>query len=196
MPLSLATNLSSVTQPHAASLDEGVLVARARDGDMAAFEALFNAHAGRIHAVCLRMAGDKQRAREFTHDAFVRAWERLASFRGEAAFATWLHRLAVNVVLEAIRSDRRREARVALAEDSDEDLVSNAADFGAADVGTRVDLERAIALLPPGARHVFVLHDVEGYRHDEIATQMSIAPGTVRAHLHRARKLLARWLDR
>jgi RNA polymerase sigma-70 factor, ECF subfamily len=184
-----------VTAPNLDPSDDRDLALRAQAGDMASFEALFGRHAGRMYALCLRMTGDRQRARELAHDAFVRAWERLGSFQGNAAFGTWLHRLTVNVVLEAARTQRRREARVTLAGDDDEDL-HGAAELHATDVGDRIDLERAIGKLPPNARQVFVLHDVEGFRHDEIAERMAIAPGTVRAHLHRARKLLIAWLDR
>lgn len=175
--------------------DDRDLASRALAGDTRSFEVLFERHAGRVYALCVRMAGDRQRARELAHDALVRAWERLGSYKGEAAFGTWLHRLTVNVVLESARSQRRREARVALAEDDDAD-VGGAPELAASDVGDRIDLERAIAKLPRNARQVFVLHDVEGFRHDEIADRLAIAPGTVRAHLHRARKLLIAWLDR
>ncbi|MBL8981407.1 MAG: RNA polymerase sigma factor [Gemmatimonadetes bacterium] len=175
--------------------DDRDLASRALAGDTRSFEVLFERHAGRVYALCVRMAGDRQRAQELAHDALVRAWERLGSYKGEAAFGTWLHRLTVNVVLESARSQRRREARVALAEDDDAD-VGGAPELAPSDVGDRIDLERAIAKLPRNARQVFVLHDVEGFRHDEIADRMAIAPGTVRAHLHRARKLLIAWLDR
>jgi RNA polymerase sigma-70 factor (ECF subfamily) len=126
-------------------------------------------------------------------DAFVKAWEKLGSFRGESAFATWLHRVTVNVFLVAERSDTRRLARVGLVDDLDELPVAN---FGGGDPGDKIDLERAIGALPPGARTAFVLHDVEGYQHDEIAAMAGIAPGTVRAQLHRARRLLMEALDR
>ncbi|MBL8962421.1 MAG: RNA polymerase sigma factor [Gemmatimonadetes bacterium] len=184
-----------VTAPNPDLSDDRDLALRAQAGDLRSFEVLFGRHVGRTFALCLRMTGDRQRARELAHDAFVRAWERLGSYKGEAAFSTWLHRLTVNVILEAARSQRRREARVALADDTDDD-VQLAAELTPTDVGDRIDLERAIAKLPPNARQVFVLHDVEGFRHDEIADRMAIAPGTVRAHLHRARKLLMTWLDR
>jgi RNA polymerase sigma-70 factor (ECF subfamily) len=184
-----------VTALHPDLTDDRDLALRAQAGDMRSFEALFARHGGRMYALCLRMSGDRVRARELAHDAFVRAWERLGSYRGEAAFGTWLHRLTVNVVLEAARSQRRREARVMLVDDGD-DAGHDVVELTPADVGQKIDLERAIQKLPPNARQVFVLHDVEGFRHDEIAERMAIAPGTVRAHLHRARKLLIAWLDR
>jgi RNA polymerase sigma-70 factor, ECF subfamily len=168
-------------------------VSRAQHGDVDAFGDLYRQHAGRVFALCLRMTGDRVQAQELMQDVFVRAWERLRSFRGEASFVSWLHRLAVNVVLTGARTDRRREARVALAED----LAAVEGDFGtwrkhgaATDPGTAIDLEQAIAALPPGARTAFVLHDVEGYSHAEIAELTGLAEGTIRAQLHRARKLL------
>lgn len=180
--------------------EESALAERAARGDMQAFEALYRRSAGRVFALCLRMARDRERARELAHDAFVRAWEKMSTFRGESAFSTWMHRLTVNLVLERQRSERRRaahEVTVADRGDVDDDdapeerpmlqLVPH-------DEGERLDLEAAIRTLPPNARMVFVLHEVEGYQHDEIAESMGIAPGTVRAHLHRARRLLMEYL--
>ena len=162
-------------------------VARARAGDAAAFEAVYRAHAGRVYALCLRMSGDRARAEELTQDVFVRAWERLALYRGESAFGTWLHRLAVNVVLEDARRVRRREARVRAEGDEPMDRAASPAGLCAEE---RITLEQAVAALPPGARRAFVLHDVHGYKHDEIARLTGLAPGTLRAQLHRARQLL------
>src|SRR5688572_22077922 len=194
----IAISSSPMIDPQAtpSSDDPAALVALAARGDVGAFERLYARSAGRVYAVCVRMTGDPQRAREFTHDAFVRAWERLSTFRGEAAFDTWMHRLAVNVVLTATRSERRRTARIVATEDQpdiDSDLQFSRA---APDVESRIDLERAIASLPPRAREVFVLHDVEGYRHDEIADRLELQSGSVRAQLHRARKLIMRMIDR
>ena len=173
------------------------LAARAAAGDVGAFRQLYERCAGRVFALCLRMTGSPQRGKELAHDAFVRAWEKLPQFRGESAFDTWLHRLTVNVVLESRRAEQRREARVTLADDeASPDPMGNAAARPSTDVLSRIDLERAIALLPPGARTVFVLHDVEGYRHEEIAERLELAPGTVRAQLHRARQLLKGMLTR
>ncbi len=166
--------------------DERTLVRAAQGGDLAAFEGLYRATVGLVHAVCLRMTGSAALAEELTQDVFVRAWERLASFRGESAFATWLTRLAVNVVLSERRERRRREARVTLSDD----LESCAGAAPAGRPGQALDLERAISALPPQARHVFVLHDVHGWEHAEIARHTGLAVGTSKAHLHRARRLL------
>lgn len=166
------------------------LVQRAQAGDEAAFEALYRENAGRVYALCLRMLADEREAKERTQDVFVRAWERLGSFRGDSAFSTWLHRLAVNVVLmEGRAKGRRREDPFA-----DEDDAPAAP--GERDVHDRLDIERAIAKLPPGARRVLVLHDIEGYQHGEIAGMVGIAEGTSKAHLFRARRLLKEALGR
>jgi RNA polymerase sigma-70 factor (ECF subfamily) len=176
--------------------EEGELVARARRGDLDAFEALYRRTAGRVFAICLRMSGDRGRATELLQDVFVRVWERLESFRGDAAFTSWLHRLAVNVVLEQARGERRRVARVGeLPEDIEAEELGDRGG-SASDVASRLDLETAIGRLPAGARRVFVLYAIEGYRHEEIARVMGVAEGTVRAQLHRARKLLMEVLDR
>jgi RNA polymerase sigma-70 factor, ECF subfamily len=162
------------------------LVRAAQAGDAAAFERLYRLHVGRVYALCLRLAGDTSRAEILTQDVFVRAWRKLASFAGRSAFSTWLHRLAVNVVVEEMRADARRNGRVVMMED----LGPVDAPGREAPPGTALDLERAIAALPAGARLVFVLHDVQGYRHEEIAALTGLAVGTSKAQLHRARRLL------
>lgn len=175
---------------HAGPLVSDDLVARARAGDRAAFEGLYRAHVGRVYALCLRMTADRGHAEELTQDTFVQAWRRLATFRGESAFGTWLHRIAVHAMLGERRTSSRREARVIpLAEPP-------SGRSEAFDGLFEVDLERAIAALPPGARSVFVLHEIEGYAHDEIATMTGVAVGTSKAQLHRARRLLREGLTR
>jgi RNA polymerase sigma-70 factor (ECF subfamily) len=174
-----------------AASGDAALVQRARRGDVGAFEALYAAHAGRVYALALRLTAETVAARELTQDVFVKAWESLPEFRGDAAFTTWLHRIAVNAHLMQRRGDKRRAARVSLADDAD-DLADLSARSVAptADVGAAIDLERAVATLPPGVRRAFVLHDVEGYSHEEIAKMTGLAAGTLRAQLHRARQLL------
>jgi RNA polymerase sigma factor (sigma-70 family) len=170
---------------------DGALAQHAQRADRDAFEALYRAHAARVYALCLRLTADVAKANELTQDVFIRAWKALPDFRGEAEIATWLHRIAVNAMLQQRRGDRRREARVALAEDRDEDARAlERGSTSAHDVGTAIDLERAIAALPPGVRRAFVLHDVEGFTHVEIAEMTGLAEGTLRAQLHRARQLL------
>ncbi len=188
--------MMTVRPLHAASaVDEAPLIERARRGDVDAFALLYHAHAGHIHALCTRLAGDSARARELTQDVFIRAWHALPAFRGDAEFTTWLHRIAVNAALMQRRADGRRDAHLALV--SDDELCSGASAGHMAatdDVGARIDLERAIAALPPGVRRAFVLHDVEGYSHEEIALMTGRAAGTLRAQLHRARQLLIKAL--
>jgi len=168
------------------------LTRRAQAGDTQAFERLYRANVGRVYAVCLRLAGDPVRAEELTQDAFVRAWEKLGSFRADAAFSTWIHRIAVNGFLMSTRADSRRSARLQVVGDPVE--VETWTRQPVPETG--IDLERAVGALPDGARAVFVLHDIEGYQHAEIAELMNIAPGTSKSQLHRARKLLRETLDR
>jgi RNA polymerase sigma-70 factor (ECF subfamily) len=166
--------------------DENRLVRRAQARDPQAFEHLYRQHVGRVYAVCLRMVANVRQAEELTQKAFVLVWEKLPLFRGESAFSSWLHRVAVNTVLAELRADHRRTQRVFGTEDP--------AVFETAPppppAGLQGDLDQAIAGLPPQARAVFVLHDVEGWQHQEIATQLGVAVGTSKAQLHRARKLL------
>jgi len=166
------------------------LVERAQQGERRAFESLYREHVGRVYALCLRMSGDAERAEELTQDVFVRAWTRLSSFRGDAAFGTWLHRIAVNAVLQKRRGDRRREQRV-----ETRDALELEAPAARERTAERMDLERAVATLPEGARAVFLLHDVQGYKHHEIADMMGLAVGTTKAQLHRARRLLREALE-
>lgn len=168
------------------------LVHRAQSGDLVAFEQLYREHADRVYALALRMVANVDQAEDLTQEAFIRAWKNLGSFRGDSSFGTWMHRVTVNVVIEKRRSAGRREKR--------ETGVENPGDYERP-VPPRIpdqaiDLERAIAELPPGARKVFVLHDVEGFKHEEIAGQMGTAVGTVKAQLHRARRLLREALTR
>lgn len=175
------------TEPPAT--DVSALVRRAACGDIAAFEQLYRDHVGRVHGAILRLVGmDRARAEELTQDAFVRAWQKLSSFRHESAFSTWLHRLGINTALMDLRGRR------------DEDSMDNAAlelaaggdvPFCAAERG---DLERAVSNLPPRARAVLVLHDVEGWKHEEISVELGMAVGSSKAQLHRARGLLRRAL--
>jgi RNA polymerase sigma-70 factor (ECF subfamily) len=168
------------------------LVRRAQAGDQTAFRDLYHQLAGRVYALCLRLTGDAGAAEERTQDVFVRAWDKLRSFRGESAFSSWLHRLAVNVVMNERRTSFRREQRVTPVA-APETLERGR---GEGTAGLNIDLERAIAALPEGAREVFVLYDIEGYSHAEIAQLAGIAEGTSKAQLFRARHLLREKLDR
>lgn len=167
-------------------LNEEDLVRQAQAGEASAFERLYEEHLGRTYALALRMLTDPRRAEEITQDVFVRAWEKLDSFEFRSSFGTWLHRLAVNVVLGDLRSTRRREERVSPVED----LQIFEREIREAMPETKLDLERAIAELPEGAKEILILHDIEGYRYREIAEMAAIAEGTVKSQLNRARRLV------
>lgn len=169
-----------------AELDD--YVAGAAAGDVRAFERLYTTHLPKVHSLVRRMSGGRD-ADELTQDVFVRVWQKLASFRGESAFGTWLHRLAVNVVIERFRQEATRRQRMHDGEGIFETLPAPARSDDAG-----MDFEAAIATLPDGARRVFVLHDIEGYKHHEIGTLLEISAGTSKAQLHRARMMLRRYL--
>ena len=186
---------------------ERALAGRASSGDESAFEQLYRAHAPRVFALCLRMSGSRSRAAELTQDVFVHIWERLSTWRGESALSSWIHRLTVNLVLSNVRGDQRRQKHETAENEMDDQAAhgtsrperSEGSAVGSvrpASIHEAIDLERAIAGLPNGARTVFVLHDVEGYQHGEIAKMTGTAEGTCRAQLHRARKLLMEALER
>ncbi len=168
------------------------LVRQAQAGDVASFEALYRENVRRVYALCLRLSSDPALAEELTQDAFVRAWQRLGSFRGDSAFFSWLYPLAVNVALSERRSRRRRTARVV----ATDDLTPFEKPAPAPGPEASLDLEKAMTRLPPGARAVFVRHDVEGRKHEEIAELTGVATGTSKAQLHRARRLLREVLER
>jgi RNA polymerase sigma-70 factor (ECF subfamily) len=164
-------------------------VALAAAGDPSAFERLYRAHVARIHSLSRRMLSPGE-ADEVTQDIFVRTWQKLGQFRGESAFGTWLHRLAVNVIIERRRSYAIQRDRMT----DDPDALDFAATAPARG-DFRLDFEAAMAQLPPGAREIFVLHDVEGYKHREIAAMLDIATGTSKRQLHRARMLMRAYMD-
>jgi RNA polymerase sigma-70 factor, ECF subfamily len=172
-------------------------VAQAAAGDRGAFERLYRHHVNRVFSLCARMVGDRARAEELTQDVFVRAWEKLHLFRGESSFATWLHRLTVNVVLNARKSDGRSRSRFEENDDESGGMDAHTGIVGSPlSPGDLLDLEDAMTRLPPGARRVFVLHDVEGYKHEEIAEMLGVTSGATKAQLHRARLLLREALNR
>lgn len=177
-----------MTKPPTSQTD---FVLSAQAGDVNAFESLYREHLGKVYGLCLRMLREPSRAEELTQEIFVLAWQKLGSFRGASAFSTWLYRLAANTVLGHLRSQGRWDERFAAL---DESLPESTGDIPRPDRG--IDLERAIAALPPAARMVFLLSQVEGYRHAEIAELIGIAEGTSKAHLHHARQQLRKDLDR
>jgi len=165
-------------------------VRRAAGGDQSAFERLYRRHVARIHGLAHRMVGPDE-AEEATQDVFVRAWHKLETFRGDAAFGTWLYRLAINHLLGHRAARGREERRMVVG-----DAVLERRPGRAAHVELTMDFESAIAKLPDGAKQVFVLHDVEGFKHHEIASLLGVTTGTTKAQLHRARMALRGYLDR
>jgi RNA polymerase sigma-70 factor (ECF subfamily) len=181
--LQVGTSLTATPQPE--PLDD---VALAAGGDVRAFERLYRAHLPRVHGLVRRMTAGRD-ADELTQDVFVRVWQKLSSFRGESAFGTWLHRLAANVVIERFRTEATRRQRHVDGEEIFETLpaLRRTGDLA-------MDLDVALTKLPDGAREIFVLHDVEAYKHGEIAELLGISPGTSKAQLHRARMMLRKQL--
>ncbi len=182
-------NIRSMVSRTATSMpDEATLVARAQGGNARAFEALYRAHVDRVYGLCLRMTGNVGEAEDCTQEAFIQAWNKLDKFRGDSAFGTWMHRIAVNAVLGRIRKSKRDQDRIQVVAET----MSSPASIG--DSGELRDLSDAIDRLPEGARHVFVLNAVYGYSHEESSDMLGIAVGTTKAQLHRARRLLAQQL--
>jgi len=169
--------------------DEQAFVRRAQRADAAAFEALYRLHVGKVYGLCLRMTGNAAEAEDCTQDAFIQAWSKLDRFRGDSAFGTWMHRVAVNAVLGRMRRSRREQDRLQAVHELQGPRTTNG------DSGGLQDLQQAMERLPSGARHVFVLHAVYGYSHEETGDMLGIASGTSKAQLHRAKRLLAQQLD-
>lgn len=180
--------MTETTAVQVAAETDAALARLAAKGDGGAFESIYRRHAGRVHGVIVRLVGAQGvRAEDLTQEAFVRAWQALPKFRFESAVSTWLHRLAVTTALMELRS-RRSGPRFSEDEDAIDDLgIADSAGNGTA---LSMDLERAVATLPPRARAVLVLHDVEGWKHEEIAGELGMAVGSSKAQLHRARQLL------
>ena len=171
------------------AVDEQHWVQRAQQADTSAFEKLYRANIDKVYGLCLRMTGNVSEAEDCAQDAFIQAWNKLDKFRGESSFGTWMHRVAVNVVLGRMRKSKREQDRIRAVSDVTPPMTT------IADDGELRDLEQAINELPSGARHVFVLHAVYGYSHGETGGMLGIAEGTSKAQLSRARRLLAQQLD-
>jgi len=172
--------------------DTEELIAQAKTGDERAFEDIYRVYTARVFSLCFRVLADYARAEELTQQIFLRAWMNLSSFRGESKFATWLYRLAMNEAINALKSFKVEAARQQLTETDLSALISPSVPSG----NLRIDMERAIASLPQQARAAFVLHDIEGFKHEEIAEAMGLAIGTCKAQLFRARKLLREALEK
>ncbi len=168
--------------------DEGALIKQAQRSDAQAFEALYRLHIDKVYGICLRMTGNVSEAEDCAQEAFIQAWNKLEKFRGESAFSTWLYRIAVNSVLGRMRKSKREQDRITAVTQSAPTTIATG------DMGDMRDLSEAVDRLPQGARHVFVLHAVYGYSHDETGDMLGIAAGTSKAQLHRAKRLLAQQL--
>ncbi len=175
--------VAAVTEP--GLIDEQDWVQRAQQADTTAFESLYRLHVDRVYGLCLRMTGNPSEAEDCTQEAFIQAWNKLSKFRGDSAFSTWMHRIAVNSVLGRMRKARRELDKMQAVTD-----ISPVPET-VGDSGNFEDLQNAVDDLPDGARHVFVLHAVYGYSHDETGDMLGIAAGTSKAQLHRAKRLLA-----
>ncbi len=174
-------------------LSEAEAIERAKQGDAEGFEVLYNLHKRRVYSLCLRMTANAAEAEDLTQEAFMQLFRKIATFRGESAFSTWLHRMAVNVVLMQLR--KKGLAVVPLEDDIETEEETPKKDFGAQDLALegsidRLRLQNAIGKLPPGYRSIFVLHDVEGYEHNEIAEIVGCSIGNSKSQLHKARMKL------
>lgn len=178
---------------------EAEIIAGCIKGNQSAFEALYNLHKRRVYSICLRMVGNTAEAEDLTQEAFMQLFRKIATFRGESAFSTWLHRLTVNVVLMHIR--RKGIDEISMEQETDEESPdSPKREYGGQDLNLtgavdRVTLEKSISDLPTGYRTIFVLHDVEGYEHNEIADMIGCSIGNSKSQLHKARMKLRTMLQ-
>jgi RNA polymerase sigma-70 factor, ECF subfamily len=179
---------------------EAEIVRRVRDGDQTVFEYLYRAHSKRVFAVCLRIVGDPTEAEDLTQEVFLLLFRKIHTFRGDSAFTTWLHRLTVNLVLMSLRKRRAPVIPIEATPDSDEGCPSQGVDVGALDPSLegsidRINLARCIERLPAGYRAIFVLHDIQGYQHNEIAKIVGRSVGDSKSQLHKARMRLRKLLQ-
>jgi RNA polymerase sigma-70 factor (ECF subfamily) len=181
-------------------MSEAEAIRLAQQGDAGAFERIYRLHSRRVYALCLRMVGNTAEAEDLTQEAFLQLFRKIGTFRGESAFSTWLHRLAVNVVLMKLRKKTLAETPLEDTNDPAEESGGPRKEIGGPDLlltGSidRVNLERAIDQLPPGYKQVFVLHDIEGFEHNEIAGLMNCSIGNSKSQLHKARMRLRELLQ-
>jgi RNA polymerase sigma-70 factor, ECF subfamily len=187
------------SQPQASDLSEVDAIRLAQEGDAAAFERLYELHRGRVYGLCLRMVNNPTDAEDLTQDAFLQSFRKIHTFRGEAGFSTWLHRLTVNVVLMRFRRKSLVDGSIEEMTERDDESERPRREFGERDlrlsgVVDRLILQRALAQLPPGYRLMFLLHDVEGYEHQEIARLIGCSIGNSKSQLHKARLRLRQLL--
>ena len=185
-----AAGKGDLTDPKRAGLSEAEAIERAKQGDAEAFEALYSLHKRRVYSLCLRMVANTAEAEDLAQEAFLQLFRKIGTFRGESAFSTWLHRLSVNVVLMHLRKKSLQVVPLDDTADGEEDTQKR--DYGADDLQLsgsidRLQLQRAVDRLPPGYRTIFVLHDVEGFEHNEIAGMVGCSIGNSKSQLHKAR---------
>ena len=185
--------MTDARKPEGNRLSEAEAIERAKQGDAAAFEALYHLHKRRVYSLCLRMTANTAAAEDLTQEAFLQLFRKIGTFRGESAFSTWLHRMAVNVVLMQLR--KKGLPVVSLEETMESEEEAPRKEPGAEDASLagsidRLRLEDAIGSLPPGYRMIFLLHDVEGYEHNEIAGMVGCSIGNSKSQLHKARMKL------
>ncbi len=186
-----------MTDPKQGSITEAEAIERAKQGDERAFEVLYHLHKRRVYSLCLRMLSTPAQAEDLAQEAFLQLFRKISTFRGESAFSTWLHRMTVNVVLMQLR--KKNLPLVSLEETIETDEESQKKELGAEDLKLqgsidRLQLQRAIDRLPPGYKTVFVLHDVEGFEHNEIADMVGCSIGNSKSQLHKARLKLRDYL--
>jgi len=191
--------LNQENQPTPASSCDTELVARAQRGEEKAFEELFQRHKQRVYSLCLRMTANTAEAEELTQEAFLQVFRKIHIFRGDSAFSTWLHRLSVNIVLMRWRKKTICETPIGEIDGGGE-FDQQPREYGAPDLALsgsidRLNLDRAVAQLPPGYKQVFVLHDVQGYQHNEISTLLGVSIGNSKSQLHKARMRLRKLLQ-
>ncbi len=185
--------MTDARKQHSGGVPEAEAIDRAKQGDARAFETLYHLHKRRVYSLCLRMTANTAAAEDLTQEAFLQLFRKIGTFRGESAFSTWLHRMAVNVVLMQLR--KKGLAIVPLEETLDSEEESAKKEPGADDLRLagsidRLQLENAIEELPPGYKKIFLLHDVEGYEHNEIAEMVGCSIGNSKSQLHKARMRL------
>ena len=184
------TKIASEPTAEPAPLSDRALAIAAAKGDMAAFETLYTRHNRRVYSLCLRMTQNEAEAEDLTQEAFIQVFRKIGSFRGESAFTTWLHRLTVNQVLMHFRKRSVKLERTTEEGDTPEQVVQGTENPNSMPVLDRIALDNALKQLPPGYRTVFVLHDIEGHEHEEIAKILGVAVGTSKSQLHKARMKL------
>ena len=192
MRITAKTNVSSFKASTAAELSENEAVRLAQEGDSEGFERLYRLHSRRVYGLCLHMVKNPTEAEDLTQDAFLQAFRKIQTFRGDSRFSTWLHRLTVNIVLMRLRKKKHSEIALDDAEKSDEESPKPSLEFGGPDLNLngvidRIHLEKAIEELPDGYKKMLILHDIEGYQHNEIAQIVGCSVGNSKSQLHKAR---------